>query len=346
MRRGRRHIRATATGGFTMLEILVVVALIGALVMLLLPAVQSAREAARRMKCSNNLKQLGLGLHNYENTLGAFPPALVMSGSGNAVTWFGGWSVHGRILPFMEQGPMFDAINFATAYSHPQNVTVSAQMLDVFLCPSEVNSEVSQHDFGPAGITNYGFNRGDWYVWGGFDGPRTRGAFTVNRSRKVADFRDGMSQTLVAAEVKTYQPYYRDCGGLANVADPMGNYAPAADPFTLVPEYGGSCGNLRTSSHTEWVDGHVHQSGFTTAWPPNKAITSADDRHDLDITGQREKNGGPTFAAVNSRSWHPGGVNALLGDGSVTFVKETIGGVTWRALGTLKGGEVLGEDSY
>src|SRR4051794_21099585 len=99
--------------GFTLIELLVVIAIIGVLVALLLPAVQAAREAARRFQCTNNLKQIGLGLHNYEAVAGAFPPSIVLAGSGNTAVWNGGWSVHGRILPFMEQGILFNSANFS-----------------------------------------------------------------------------------------------------------------------------------------------------------------------------------------------------------------------------------------
>ena len=102
--------------------------------------------------------------------------------------------------------------------------------------------------------------------------------------------------------------------------------------------------------HTEWSDGHVHAGGFTTAWPPNKAIIGRPGSFypgmDLDLNGKNEENGGPTFSAINARSYHPGGVNTLLGDGSVRFVKSTIDGMVWRSLGTVAGLEVISSDSY
>jgi prepilin-type N-terminal cleavage/methylation domain-containing protein len=120
--------------GFTLIELLVVIAIIAVLIALLLPAVQSAREAARRIQCTNNLKQLGLALHNYEGVAGALPPALVLGGSGTTVTWYGGWSVHGRLLPFTDQGATFNAINFAIDYESGPNLTVTGLSISFFLC--------------------------------------------------------------------------------------------------------------------------------------------------------------------------------------------------------------------
>src|SRR5262249_30282186 len=123
--------------GFTLIELLVVIAIIGVLIALLLPAVQAAREAARRIQCTNNLKQLGLGLHNYECIAGALPPSCVLSGSGAKVSTWLGWSVHGRLLPVLEQGPMFNAINFNFSGESAVNLTVSTQRVVLFVCPSE-----------------------------------------------------------------------------------------------------------------------------------------------------------------------------------------------------------------
>ncbi|WP_165251038.1 DUF1559 domain-containing protein [Paludisphaera soli] len=338
----------TASRGFTLIELLVVIAIIAVLIALLLPAVQSAREAARRIQCTNNLKQLGLALHNYEGVAAALPPSMCMKGSGATISWNNGWSVHGRILPFLEQGSAFNAINFTLRYNVPENTTIGAQVIAGFLCPSEINTQPRATATARYGVNNYGWNMGDWYVWGGFGGPSNAAPFELNQSRTLAAFSDGLSNTLVAAEVKTYQPNLANCGsGLANVGNPAALPSPASDPYTVAPEYNAGC-TLATTGHTEWVDGAVHETGFTTAWTPNKRIvrSGGDPRQDLDLVGRRESTGGPTFAAVTSRSHHPGGVNALLADGSVRFVKDSINGDAWRALGTLRGGEVVSGDAY
>ena len=338
--------------GFTLIELLVVIAIISVLIALLLPAVQQAREAARKTSCSNHLKQLGLALQNYLDVATTFPPAVVIGDRG-AGPEFGGWSVHGRLLPFLDQSAGYNAINFSFRYDQSPNTTVTATKFELFTCPSEPNDQQSSHSFGLAGVTNYGWNMGDWYVWGGLNGnpigivhaARSRGPFSVNSTVRPGDFLDGLSNTLVAAEVKAYQRYFRDCTGLSTRFTPAAIPGPAEDPYTVAPEYvsGVGCSSLKGSGHTEWMDGHVHQTGMTTAWTPNKYTPekTTGEEYDTDLTGIREKNFGPTFSAVTSRSYHPGGVFVLFGDGSVRFVAETLDAETWRAIGTMAGGEAM-----
>lgn len=331
--------------GFTLIEVLVVIAIIGVLVALLLPAVQAAREAARRMQCTNNLKQLGLAMHNYESAHGAFPPSVDLGGSGTSVAYGGGWSAHARILPFLEQRPTFDAINFSLSYEATENQTAASRAVAAFICPSEVKPQPSTDEAGIFGVNNYGWCVGDWYVWGGFNGPPNRCPFGPNRSRRIAEFTDGTAQTLLAGEVRTYQAVQYG-GPLAKINKPSSVPDPGADPYAVAPEY--LSGTLEPAEgHAEWADGGVVQTGMTTAWPPNRATLGGPARdRDVDLISIEEGDGGPTFAAITSRSYHPGGVNALFGDGSVRFVKSSIDGRTWRALGTVSGSEVISQDSY
>jgi prepilin-type N-terminal cleavage/methylation domain-containing protein/prepilin-type processing-associated H-X9-DG protein len=337
--------------GFTLIELLVVIAIISVLIALLLPAVQSAREAARRVQCTNNLKQVGLGLHNYESIAGVFPPSDVLQGTANTVAWTNGFSVHCRVLPFMEQGVAFNALNFVFRHTSAQNSTVVGMSVTVFVCPSDVNNG-QKTPFPPssgvnavASVTSYGFSQGDWYVWNGFGGPDNRSAFGPNRSRRVAEFTDGTSGTLLATDVKVYQPLRRCSTPLANINNPASVPDPTADPYAVAPEYGSTACALG-QSHTFWADGNTQETGVTTAWPPNKAILGRFNEGDLDLMTRLVTQGGPTFAAITARSFHPGGVNALLADGSVRFVKGSVNGSTWRALGTVAGGEVVSADAF
>ena len=338
--------------GFTLIELLVVIAIIGVLIALLLPAVQAAREAARRSQCSNNLKQIGLGLLNYEGIAGAFPPSTVSSGAGNTVAWTNGFSVHCRILPFMEQGVAFDALNFNFNHLSATNTSVVTIAVAIFTCPSDENKD-ARTPFPPftglsatASVTSYGVNSGDWFVWNGFNGPENRGVFGPNRSRRIAEFRDGTSQTLMAADVLVYQPLRRCSMQLANVNDPNAiPPSPNADPYTVAPEYGSTACSLG-AAHGFWADGNAHETAMTTAWPPNTRINGHNGEGILDLETRLFAQGGPTYAALTARSAHPGGVSALFCDGSVHFIKESIAGTTWRALGTVKGGEVVSADAY
>jgi prepilin-type N-terminal cleavage/methylation domain-containing protein/prepilin-type processing-associated H-X9-DG protein len=330
--------------GFTLIELLVVIAIIAVLIALLLPAVQAAREAARRIQCTNNLKQLGLALANYEGVVGALPPSVVVAQNG-AGFWSNGWSAQGRLLPFLEQGTAFNSINFSYSYSIPGNTTVAGLSIATFLCPSEIHIEPKVSATSRFGVANYSVNVGDWYVWGGIGSAGGRGVFGPNRSRRLAEFLDGMSNTVAISEVKTYQAVLTSCD-LSTVVEPGAIPSPAADPYAAVPEYRSGACTLKTTAHAEWVDGQALESGFTTAWTPNRRIEGGTALLDVDLVSRGEKSGGPTYAAITARSYHPGGVNALFADGSVHFVKNSINGQAWRSLGTPGGGEVVSGDAY
>jgi prepilin-type N-terminal cleavage/methylation domain-containing protein/prepilin-type processing-associated H-X9-DG protein len=345
--------------GFTLIELLVVIAIIAVLIALLLPAVQAAREAARRIQCTNNLKQIGLGLHNYEGLTGAFPPSNI-AGTVNGAFIYNGFSVHARILPLMEQGVAFNSINFSFTHRTVQNSTVVGLALTCFLCPSDPNMD-GLTPF-PSGVSArvpcYGFNEGDWFIWnalstsGTNNPPSTRGVFGPNLSRRLAEFTDGTSQTLLATDVKALNPFCQVGGQFSepNLSSPTAPLpSPYADPLSVASEYTtvAACNAVPPGQgHTAWVDGNSQETGMTTAFPPNKAALNPTNRADLDILTVLISKDLPLYGAITARSYHPGGVNTLFGDGSVRFIKSTIDGNTWRALGTIRGGEVISSDSY
>lgn len=336
--------------GFTLIELLVVITIISVLIALLLPAMQSAREAARRIQCTNNLKQIGLAMHNYESVAGAFPMTGVVDTRPTSFAHWVGWSGHARVLPLMEQGSMFNSINFTLPYSRPDNYSVASTTVSSFLCPSELDpspTPASSFFNTPKAVSSYGLNMGDWFVFNAA-GPLTRGVFAPNLSRKIASFTDGTSQTMLASEVKIRNPEYNCTAGLSAITNPTSVPDSTADPYTVAPEYAGTCGVVG-QGHTAWVDGNAQETGMTTAWPPNKQILGSKGEGDLDLQGSPlflGGTGGPTFAAITSRSYHPGGVNALLADGSVRFIKSSIAGRVWRSLGSIAGGEVVSADAY
>ena len=146
--------------GFTLIELLVVIAIIAVLIALLLPAVQAAREAARRIQCTNNLKQIGLALHNYETAAGALPMTMSLLGASNTVYYDTGWSAQARVLPYMEGNSLFNAANLSVFKEDPANSTVISLTVNAFICPSEIKPQVSSHDYGLSGVINYGVCRG------------------------------------------------------------------------------------------------------------------------------------------------------------------------------------------
>jgi prepilin-type N-terminal cleavage/methylation domain-containing protein/prepilin-type processing-associated H-X9-DG protein len=327
--------------GFTLIELLVVIAIIAVLIALLLPAVQAAREAARRIQCTNNLKQLGLAMHNYHSGLNTFPigvigirsPTLYASvgdptGAINRRTWAF------MILPYIEKGPVFQAINFSLPFNPPTgaaNNTVSELLIASFLCPSDPT--VNQIDQNNRREGNYVVNWGNsnWNqdlfaannpfvgnpLLPGNPVPFLGAPFTMDRSYGVQNITDGTSNTLLMAEViiGATKPtnLYEHRGDIYNDDYNCAMFMAYTTPNSKIPD---------------WIaNGYCRYPYLTN--PPCSGQTGA---------AQNAYNA--------SRSYHPGGVNALLSDGSVKFFKDTVNVNTWRSLSTTTGAEVVSADSF
>ena len=336
--------------GFTLVELLVVVAIIGTLVAILLPAVQAAREASRRTSCTNNLKQLGLAIHNFQAALGIFPPSFVIEPGESLATNNGSWSIHGRLLPYVEQGNAYIQVRLDVAWDDPVNKStgVPTMRIQAFMCPSEIHDTVRLDSSTNPKVypQNYGFNFGTWLVYD----PRTDqggdGSFFVNSRLTPAQFGDGLSRTLCAAEVKAFTPYFRNTRDpgttIPSSVDDLAAFASGAQ-FKLGPSTNDNTG------HTEWPDGRVHHSGMTTVFTPNMQVLyrhTDGNLYDIDYNSQQEgkSDSKPTYAAVTARSFHPGLVNVVMMDGSVKSMNDRIQLDVWRSLST-KGNEVVQQSS-
>ena len=350
--------------GFTLIELLVVVAVVAILASLLLPAVQQAREAARQTQCRNNLKQIGLAVHNYHSAFKTLPMSAAIPAGGFAGS-NGSWSVHGRILPQLDRGTLADLVDLDSSWYFQE--AVDRLRIPAFGCPTDPLSGVARVVGAKGGVdrsdpypTTYAFNHGTWFVWdagasGGNAGPERGGdgAFFPNAALAISHIRDGSSNTLLAAEVKAFTPYFRNSPPPAEYA--AGGRVPAT-PAELLPFAQNGDPKLgdqnSNTGHTEWCDGRTHHAGFTTTFAPNTEVIWTDpatgEPFDVDYSSWQEgkPDGGaipPTYAAVTSRSHHRGTVTAALLDGSVRSVSDSVAQDVWRAAGTRSGGEIAAE---
>jgi prepilin-type N-terminal cleavage/methylation domain-containing protein len=325
---------------FSLVELLVVIAIIGVLVALLLPAIQAAREAARRTSCQSNLRQLGLALHNYQSTHKVFPPSTVSLGGAASQPWSG----QSFLLPYLEGNTTYALINFAIGYHHADNKSrfppngIATQRVAELMCPSEPED---RERLNAAGVPehyplNYALNVGHYLVWNPVTRAEGGAAFAPNTRIKPASFTDGLSRTLAISEVKAYNPRLHDVPSVPTTAP--------AQPEDVSSGYTAGGGWSANSGHTEWVCGRAIHTGFTTTFAPNTEVPHVvgGRAYDIDISSSREGRNttDPTYAVITSRSHHAGLVNSLMMDGSVRTIDETIELSIWQALGTRAGDEL------
>jgi prepilin-type N-terminal cleavage/methylation domain-containing protein len=326
---------------FTLVELLVVIAIIGTLVGLLLPAVQAAREAARRMSCSNNLKQVGLAMLNYESAHKVLPPSTISVGGSASQPW----SAHAFIVPYLEGSNISALINYSLGYHDGSNKLlfppngVASVRVPTYICPSDPNDKPRIEAGAPVHYPlNYGLSVGEYLIYN----PSTRqdggAAFSPNRRSTLAGVVDGLSNTLGLSEVKAFTPRYHDFVGMPSV--------PPGSPASVATSYFGGSWSA-TNGHTEWVCGRAIHTGFTATFTPNTEVLHEKDGvvYDIDVTSSREGRNqtDPTYGVITARSYHLGLVNSALLDGSVRSIANSIDLATWRGLNTRAGVEILGE---
>jgi prepilin-type N-terminal cleavage/methylation domain-containing protein/prepilin-type processing-associated H-X9-DG protein len=318
--------------GFSLVELLVVITVLAILIGLLLPALQKVREAANRVRCANNLKQLGLALHHYENANGAFP-------AGCTLRWDQrGWSPHGQLLPYVEQDNLYKQVVFTKGPYDRVNQPVLPQRPKVFLCPSDPQ----QGQDTVYGCTNYHANAGSWLYakgsWDGVFGAAVGGGVVPTLGPiRAGDIADGTSYTAAFAEV---------CNGPG-----MGSTKPPdkrSDCFEFGPQtskhlvraretfldrdwrtaaYAGEWNPPWRNRGYPWHEGHLARTWYNHLLPPNSPCWRPN--HEW------------WYLVSPASSYHSAGVNVMFCDGSVRFVSENIDPNAWLAAGTRNGGESL-----
>ena len=301
---------------FTLIELLVVIAIIAILIALLLPAVQQAREAARRSQCRNHQKQIGLALHNYHDQFNAIPPGAIRDWTHSGGSWTTSqisWTA--RILPFMDQAPLFEKVDWE---SYPGNSgtndTLRRLRMPMYLCPSDPGAPPS-NSYAP---TNY------VGCIGRDEQPNTTNAFFQLRGHmRLADLTDGTSNTMAVSECLIGDPFIKRFAG-----DTAGY---SACKIGAAPSITSNVGN--EGRGYSWFYGMRNQAwSYSTVLAPNDKATKDQECERWTSTG--------VFAA---RSQHVGGVQVMFGDGRVRFINESIDMSIWQGLGSRNKGEVLGD---
>ena len=310
--------------GFTLIELLVVIAIIAVLIGLLLPAVQKVREAAARSSCQNNLKQFAIALHAYHDANNKLPP-------GRDDKEF---SAHACVLPYIEQNNVYRQINFTVDYDNPTNSAAMATVIKTFLCPTDANASVPPQ-WAP---TNYRVNQGGGILWGLPSGsganstlPAPNGPFFINSGTTLVGFSDGTSNTALVSEHPTgsFNTTVVSPHNTFRLGQSTGFYPATPDQAYAMCEGLTPDQQLQFNGQpwvgAPWLQGYHSTTIYFHVGPPNS-------RSCMYPSGR---------IGTAARSWHTNGVNVALGDGSVRFVSDSIPLATWRAIGSVAGGEAV-----